>query len=86
VPAKRKVHKRRLDWRTELEAWSCMFECGFAFDADLDPLGLPPDPEENVVAEAWRRLGAIFIAQHGRENCLGQPIWALLQFGEPNAC
>jgi hypothetical protein len=85
MPVKRRASKRRLDWRAELECWHTMFESGFAFDDDLMPLGLPPTPQESVIAEAWQRLGGIFIAQHGRENCNGHAIWALERFGEPDA-
>ena len=83
VPVKRRVDKRRLDWRAELEAWSSMFESGLAFDDDLTPLGLPPNPQESVIAEAWQRLGGLFLAHHGRKDCLGRPVWALERFGEP---
>ena len=83
MPRKRTHGKRRLDWRAELEAWSTMFECGFAWDGDLMPLGLSPKPEPAVIEEAWKRLGPQFIAARGRRTGTGQALWAIEQFGEP---
>ena len=59
-----------------------MFECGFAFDGDLDPLGLSSKPDNGTIEEAWNRLGPQFIEMHGRETDTGKRLWALEQFGE----
>jgi hypothetical protein len=84
MPRKRRNDKRRLDWRAEMEAWENMFCHGhFLFDDEPLTLGLPEKPDPAVIAEAWHRLGASFIATHGRENDSGTALWALAQFGEP---
>jgi hypothetical protein len=83
MPRKRTHAKRRADWRAELEAWDSVFSCGFAFDGDLQAIGLSDDPPLPMIHDAWQRLGERYVAEHGRETDLGRPIWALTQFGEP---
>ena len=60
-----------------------MFSSGFAFDGDLQEIGLSDDPPLPVIADAWQRLGARFLREQGRETALGKHLWALREFGEP---
>jgi hypothetical protein len=80
MPRKRRTDKRRLDANAELKAWDHMFRHGrFMFDDEPMTLGLPEKPERAVIAEAWHRLGARFMA----EQPSALEFWALEQFGEP---
>lgn len=85
MPRRRHSAKpRRRDISAELEAWRTMFECGFAFDGDLDAYGYSSDPPRDVAEQAWHRLGPHFIAERGRETDIGNRLWAIEQFGEPH--
>jgi hypothetical protein len=83
MPVKRRVSKRRVDARAELDAWQSTFDAGVTFDGDLQCVGITGHPTVDQVAEAWRRLGARFIAERGHRTDTGATHWALEQFGEP---
>ncbi|ODS02077.1 hypothetical protein AUC71_02395 [Methyloceanibacter marginalis] len=85
MPVKRRAHKRRVDPRAELEAWSSWFESGVAFDGDLIDLGLANDADDvfkAVAKDAWKRLGELFLESWTPDNVRETP-WAQEQFGEP---
>ena len=91
MPVKRRLEKRRFDPHGEAEAWSGIFQCGFAmfddepetlaaFGVELDGYGRP---DESVAEDAWRRLGETYLAT--RTPTPGRDPWALTQFGDPHA-
>jgi len=87
MPLKRRVDKRRIDPRADMEAWSSTFDCGVTFDGDLDPVGIPTAigrPTSAEIEQAWHRLGSAYIAERGHETGHGAPLWCLRQFGEPS--
>ena len=64
MPVKRRNAKRRLSAEAELEAWADMFESGYDFFGDLNVFDIMTDAEGRAAAaEAWRRLGAAFLAE-----------------------
>jgi hypothetical protein len=86
MPVRRRQSKRRLDPAAEVRAWAELFEVGYDFFGDLEPLGFDGRQDSDRAAreaapEAWRRLGAAFLAQ--RELTAKVP-WALEQFGMPS--
>jgi hypothetical protein len=90
MPRKRIRAKRRLDRFAGAEAWSDVFEFGFAFFDDFSlETGVQTDGNGRVPPEtaeiAWHVYGPTFIAERGRETSEGKPLWALEQFGEPHA-
>jgi hypothetical protein len=87
MPVKSRRAKRRLDPAAELEAWAMTFETGRDYFNDLVPFCFPHGSagEDEVYAaapEAWRRLGAMFMAIW--EPTAHRPLpWALEEFGDP---
>ena len=85
MPPKRRAAKRRLNAEAELAAWSMLFACGHDYFQELPAIGVPTDPYSRpnraAVAEAWRRLGARFLATPQEPHLT--PCWALREFGEP---
>lgn len=85
--------KRTRSKRHNLEAqrftWESVFDCGRDFFGELPELGVATDkygrPDPDEAREAWQRLGPDYLASHPREKSPGIQIWALEQFGEPDA-
>ncbi len=79
MPVKRRMPKKRTTSEAEAEAWEMMFECGTDYFSDLP---FTNNDEARVAARgAWRRLGAIFLAQRPANEKVP---WALEEFGEPS--
>lgn len=85
MPRKKRNEKRRIDPRAECEAWEGVFIGGHDFFGEARALGVrlddhgKPDPDD--AAEAWHRLGTLFLADRRPDpKCLP---WALATFGEP---
>ena len=91
MPRRRRIEKRRrLDRFEGAEAWADVFRSGRAmFDDFPMETGVAMDRGGCVASEdaraAWNTYGPTFLAQHGREGPRGRGLWALKQFGEPNA-
>ena len=86
MPVKRRTAKRRMTPAAELAEWHSWFECGVAFDGELDPLGFRTHEQMEAAApEAWGRLGELFMAAWEPTDVRQTP-WALEQFGEPKTC
>ena len=87
MPVKRRAEKRRLDPAAELAAWSMTFQCGCDYLQELPRIGIQTDgcsrPDLAVAEDAWRRLGARFLAEP--QDPRPTPAWALKQFGDPHA-
>jgi|SRR5215217_2488710 len=98
MPRKRTHRKRRLDPIAGAEAWSDVFQTGFAlFDDFEDATGVkleprvlpngastkPLSPTLQDSEAAWRAYGAAFLALYGRKETNGQPVWAIQNFGDP---
>jgi hypothetical protein len=86
MPVKRRAAKRRLDLAAELQAWSMVFACGRDYFNDLPSIGVLTDgsrPDRAAAEDAWRRLGARFLAEPQDPHLT--PAWALKEFGEPHA-
>ena len=86
MPLKRRTEKRRMDPAAELAAWSMVFQSGWDYFGDLPRLGVLMDehghrPDRAAAEEAWRRLGARFLAEPQDPHLT--PSWALKEFGEP---
>jgi hypothetical protein len=88
MSVRRRLAKRRIDPRTELEAWRDLFADGAVmFDDDCAELelltGIKPDANgrlpRDTAEEAWNRLGRLFLISWNHDR---QP-WAQQQFGEP---
>jgi hypothetical protein len=82
VPVKRRHPKRRTTAEAELAAWSMLFEGGHDYFNALG-FGYGNDAEAREAApDAWRRLGAAFLA--ARPENAGRAVpWALDALGEP---
>ena len=77
---------RRKDVRAELDAWSMFFRSGHDFFNDLPDIGVETfgnsGPNEDVVKEAWTRLGKRYLAEYLEDP--GQyGHYAVRKFGEP---
>jgi hypothetical protein len=74
--------KRRLGPAAEVEAWSEIFQCGYDFFGDLEPLGFKGGDADRAARaaapEAWARLGALCLETHADRKP-----WALEKFGQP---
>ncbi|MGI8705147.1 MAG: hypothetical protein ACR2JJ_05045 [Sphingomicrobium sp.] len=86
MPVKRRLAKRRVDPRAELEAWECIFDSHHDFFGDLRRFGVPLDPygrpDDATAREAWNRLGQLYLDSRPPNP---RPPWALEAFGEPDA-
>ena len=98
MPRKRTHGKRKLDPYSGAEAWSDVFQTGYAtFDdftdltgVELEPRSLPNGAPTQRLAPAlsdseaaWQAYGPAFLTLYDHETSRGEMIWALRQFGEP---
>jgi len=73
----------------ETALWDCVFETGTDFFSSLEPLGLNywqgvPEPVPIDVQDAWRRLGARFLAARALHPSPHPRVpWALRELGSP---
>jgi len=63
-----------------------VFESGYDFFNELPEIGIETDaysrPDRTAALDAWRRLGRMYLD----ERCTAdQDVWALAEFGEPEA-
>ena len=88
MPRSRRRSKRHT-WEAQREAWEAIFDCGRDFFGELPAIGVPTDPygkpDMEAARDAWLRFGPGYLATHPHQIYDGQLIWALSQFGEPNA-
>ena len=82
MPVKLRRNKRHTSVAAQVQAWSMLFESGHDF---FDALGFGHANEASAQAaapEAWRRLGAEFMAARQPSAARELP-WALEEFGSP---
>jgi hypothetical protein len=79
MPVKARHAKRRRSLTADLHAWEMLFTCGTDYFGDL---GMSDAEALAAAPEAWRRLGAAFLATWQPETPRAVP-WALQTYGEP---
>ena len=91
MPVRRRVAKRKISEAAEREAWFCVFDCGYDFMQDLEPIGIFVNKIDaadkaawDAAADAWHRFGRQFMETSWWKPTKHRPKpWALEQFGEP---
>jgi len=88
MPVKRRVPKGKIGPAAELAAWSELFETGYDFFGDLEPLGFNGSSDADrasraAAKEAWERLGGLFMQTWQPEPNGRQKPWAFEEYGEP---
>ncbi len=88
MPVRARRPKRRTSEAADLEVWETLFETGMDLYSDLESAlryGPRSASEHAVVREAWRRLGARFLAarREAAEQWVREVPWALETYGEP---
>ncbi len=84
MPVKARRQKRGMSLAAEVEAWSTLFSTGWDYFDDLGFGGREGTERARArAAEAWLRLGAVFLASGlADEWACGVP-WAQREFGDP---